>query len=155
MEGGRFSILTSDMPSLVLKGAKQNREFSRNNYLKFDWRTVSSTRNKLYCWKCLLFTTDMCSVWSRSWYSNLKNLGRALERHKKCQEHLDCSSKFELFGKQRNIASQIDLAYKREIEMYNQKVKENREVIFLAYQNYSHPQSYKLCQKQITKMCFV
>jgi hypothetical protein len=40
-------------------------------------------------------------------YSDLNNLGRALEKHNKSKEHIASACKFVLFGKQ-NIATIID-----------------------------------------------
>jgi hypothetical protein len=42
-----------------------------------------------------------------SGYSDLNNLGRALEKHNKSKEHIASACKFVLFGKQ-NIATIID-----------------------------------------------
>jgi hypothetical protein len=46
-------------------------------------------------------------VWTKTGYSDLNNLGRALEKHNKSKEHIAFACKFVLFGKQ-NIAIVID-----------------------------------------------
>nr|CAI5824137.1 unnamed protein product [Callosobruchus analis] len=111
-----------------MAGKNQNRGFNINNYEKIKWLTASSTRNKLYCWNCVLFSNDKSSVWGKTGYNNLQNLSRAIERHDKFQEHISSSIKFELFGKQ-NIANVVDTARKRDIENFNEKVPENREIL--------------------------
>nr|CAI5854557.1 unnamed protein product [Callosobruchus analis] len=111
-----------------MAGKNQNRGFNINNYEKIRWLTASSTRNKLYCWNCVLFSNDKFSVWGKTGYNNLQNLSGAIEKHEKSQEHISSSIKFELFGKQ-NIANVIDTARKRDIENFNEKVRENREIL--------------------------
>nr|CAI5852598.1 unnamed protein product [Callosobruchus analis] len=111
-----------------MAGKNQNRGFNINNYEKIKWLTASSTRNKLYCWNCVLFSSDKSSVWGKTGYNNLQNLSHAIERHDKFQEHISSSIKFELFGKQ-NIANVVDTARKRDIENFNEKVPENREIL--------------------------
>nr|CAI5828860.1 unnamed protein product [Callosobruchus analis] len=111
-----------------MAGKNQNRGFNINNYEKIKWLTASSTRNKLYCWNCVLFSNDKSSVWGKTGYNNLQNLSRVIERHEKSQEHISSSIKFELFGKQ-NIANVVDTARKRDIENFNEKVRENREIL--------------------------
>nr|CAI5857137.1 unnamed protein product [Callosobruchus analis] len=67
-------------------------------------------------------------VWGKTGYNNLQNLSRAIGRYEKSQEHISSSIKFELFGKQ-NIANVVDTARKRDIENFNEKVRENREIL--------------------------
>nr|CAI5840984.1 unnamed protein product [Callosobruchus analis] len=67
------------------------------------------------------------AIWVKTGYNNLQNLSRAIESHEKSQEHIS-SIKFELFGKQ-NIANVVDTARKRDIENFNEKVRENREIL--------------------------
>jgi hypothetical protein len=47
--------------------------------------------------------TNNETVWTKTGYSDLNNLGRALEKHNKSKEHIAFACKFVLFGKQ-NIA---------------------------------------------------
>nr|CAI5833699.1 unnamed protein product [Callosobruchus analis] len=111
-----------------MAGKNQNQGFNINNYEKIKWLTASSTRNKLYCWNCVLFSNDKSSVWGKTGYNNLQNLSRAIERHEKSQEHISSSIKFELFGKP-SIANVVDTARKRDIENFHEKVRENREIL--------------------------
>lgn len=117
-----------DLKGLVLSGKYQNRSFNTDNYKKYLWLTGSQVHNKLYCWNCLLFTTDNSSCWGRLGYNDLKNLSRGLDRHEKSQEHITSSIKFKLTGKQ-NIINVVDSARTREIENHNHIVKDNREVL--------------------------
>lgn len=94
---------TPSMPSLVFTSGKQNRGFSDSNYKKIEWLTASTVRNKLYCWKCPLFTNDQCSIWGRAGFNNLQNLSRGLERHERSQENISSCIQFEMLGKQQNL----------------------------------------------------
>jgi hypothetical protein len=55
----------------------------------------------------ILFVTSNQTVWTKTGYSDLNNLGRALEKHNKSKEHIAFACKFVLFDKQ-NIATVID-----------------------------------------------
>jgi hypothetical protein len=55
----------------------------------------------------ILFVTNNETMWTKTGYSDLNDLGRALEKHNKSKEHIAFACKFVLFGKQ-NIATVID-----------------------------------------------
>jgi hypothetical protein len=41
-------------------------------------------------------------MYTKTGYSDLKNLGRALEKHNKSKDHIASACKFVLFGKQKH-----------------------------------------------------
>jgi hypothetical protein len=86
---------------------------------------VNYLLKKLFSRTCILFVTNSEIVWTG--YSDLKNLGRALENHNNSKEHIASACKFVLFGKQ-NIVT-VDIVRKIEIEKFNNNVPENREII--------------------------
>lgn len=110
---------------------KSNRSFQNTWYEKYDWLTGSVTLNKLFCWPCILFATNNSDkVWSKCGYSDLKNLSRGLLLHNKSTQHISSNCKLTLVRKQRqNIATAIDNARKTEIENFNARVKENRQIL--------------------------
>jgi NAD+--asparagine ADP-ribosyltransferase len=63
------------------------------NYLKNFFLILSVTNNQ--------------TLRTKTGYSDLNNLGRALQEHNKSKEHIAFACKFVLFGKQ-NIATVID-----------------------------------------------
>jgi hypothetical protein len=65
--------------------------------------------------------TNSETIWTKAGYSDLKNLGCALEKHNKSKEHIASACKFVIFGKQ-NITTVIDTARKIEIEKFNNNV---------------------------------
>nr|CAI5855198.1 unnamed protein product [Callosobruchus analis] len=89
----------------------------------FVWTSDLPAENGCAALACLVN-----AIWGKTDYNNLQNLSRAIERHEKSQEHISSSIKFELFGKQ-NIANVVDTARKRDIENFNEKVRENREIL--------------------------
>jgi hypothetical protein len=119
-----------DLSKTLVTTGKQNRAFNNSWYGKYDWLVGSKLLKKLFCWPCILFVfvTNNETVWTKTGYSDLKNLGRALEKHNKSKEHIASACKLVLFGKQ-NIATVIDTARKMEIEKFNINVRENREII--------------------------
>jgi hypothetical protein len=45
----------------------------------------------------ILFVTNNETVWTKTGYSDLNDLGRALEKHNKSKEHIAFACKFVLF----------------------------------------------------------
>lgn len=144
----KFYIINSLRPkpnliTLKLSDNRQNRGFNTGWYDKCVWLTGSIKREKLFCWQCLLFSNQSeYTAWSKTGYSDLKNLPRSIERHTKSKEHIASSCKLALFGKL-NIVTAIDSARKNAIIAYNSQVTENRNylrklidiTIFLASQD--------------------
>lgn len=122
-----------DLSKLLVKantiGKSSSRGFNNDWYSKFDWLAGSAELKRLFCWPCVLFATQSnSSVWSKTGFDDLKNLSRGLSFHDKSLAHIDSKCKFFIMKKQ-NIATVIDTARKIELENFNAKVKENREII--------------------------
>lgn len=116
--------------TLVSLGKNYNRKFNNSWYQKNDWLTGSSLLNKLFCWPCVLFANKGETVWWKTGYSDMKNLSRALELHTKSALHISANCKLLILGKQNmNIATALDSAHKLEIQNFNNKVRENRDIL--------------------------
>lgn len=115
------------MSNLVQRTTSHNRAFSKTIYEKFIWLTGSETRNKLFCWYCLLFS-DQKSPFCSAGYDNLKEIHRASGKHEISKEHCHSALKFKLFGKQ-NILNTLDSAHREFINSFNGKVRENRKMM--------------------------
>lgn len=100
------------------------RCFNQTNYKKYPWLTGSNTSNKLYCWACLLFSTEKSS-WSRTGFNSLNYLVTACDKHQKSLVHIRAHSSLQTFGSQR-IDHSLNLQKKIADNLHNQKVKENR-----------------------------
>lgn len=123
----KLAIPRPAMRNLTQTKSGHNRAFSRNLYNKYIWLTGSETRNKLFCWYCVLFA-ETKNPFNSTGYDNLKEVHRALAKHEISKEHTHSSLKFKLFGKQ-NIVNVLDSARREHINKYNETVRENRKMI--------------------------
>ncbi|KAK1885167.1 Zinc finger MYM-type protein 1, partial [Dissostichus eleginoides] len=74
---------------------------------------------------------DSCSLnnpWATSGFIDLANLSRAIERHGKSKNHIDCAVKLKLFGRVR-IDEALDLARTISTKKHNEQVKKNRDIL--------------------------
>lgn len=116
------------MDLLQTKGQRKiTRSFQLEWYQRKDWLCGCATKNRLYCFPCLLFsTTD--NVWTNEGFCDLKNFSRGLSKHEKSAIHIQSQIALKTFG-----ASRIDLALDEQrrlnISIHNAKVKENREIL--------------------------
>ncbi|XP_049597201.1 zinc finger MYM-type protein 1 [Syngnathus scovelli] len=125
-------VITKGRPTPELKGliwttGLRSRSFQTEWYERKDWLCGCATRNRLFCFPCLLFSGSD-SVWITNGYSDLKNLPRSLFRHERSASHIQSQIELKTFG-----MSGIDLALDEQrrlnISIHNAKVKENREVL--------------------------
>ena len=84
MEGGDLEFLVDRQkegrptPRLDLRherGTGGFRSFKEENYLRTEWLAGSAKLQKLFCWPCLLFDRDTCSLnnpWASSGCENVK-----------------------------------------------------------------------------------
>jgi hypothetical protein len=83
----------------------------------------------LFCWPCLLFSEQRQGPWNCTGFNNLKEIGRALQKHGISKDHTHALLKFKLFGRKQNIANVLDNADRQSVIEYNHKVTENRETL--------------------------
>ncbi|KAF0715097.1 zinc finger MYM-type protein 1-like [Aphis craccivora] len=118
------------IPNLTSVHKDKKREYIRHfNTSQYDntiWLTGSSVLNKLYCWPCLLFSTEN-GVWSKVGFDNLNTLTVAICRHEKSINHLKCFLQINTFGRNR-IDHLLDEQKKTCDLMHNEKVKKNRTI---------------------------
>ncbi|KAJ8911209.1 hypothetical protein NQ315_004429 [Exocentrus adspersus] len=98
------------MNNLVQIKSGHNRAFSKTLYDKHIWLTGSESRNKLFCWYCVLF--------AEAGYDNFKEVHRVLIKHEMSKDHTYSSVKFKVFGKQ-NIVNALDSARREFIKKHN------------------------------------
>lgn len=122
---------TPDMKNLINKNSSgSNRSFSQNWYNKYEWLTGSETKNKLYCWNCLLFNEKSKTPWNYLGYSDLKHINESLKKHERSEEHTYSSLKLKLLAKQKqNIQTFLDSAFREHILKHNKVVDENRDIV--------------------------
>ncbi|XP_076330811.1 zinc finger MYM-type protein 1-like [Tachypleus tridentatus] len=119
------------LPSLVSthkdKKNEYVRHFSESHYDAIEWLTGCKIRFKLFCWPCLLFSTEK-RVGNQQGYTDLNHLPAALQKHEKSRAHVQSSLSLKMFGKQR-IETLVDTQRKAEISRHNEQVKKNREIL--------------------------
>ena len=92
----RIKIKSDGRPTPKLKlrvERKQGffRTFNEENYTRTEWLAGSSKPQRLFCWPCLLFDKDSCSLnnpWVTTGFVDLANLSRAIKRHGKSKSHM-------------------------------------------------------------------
>lgn len=127
IHGGRP---TPALPNLTKCNVKQSfvRHFQTSLYDTHTWIAGCVDDSKLFCWPCLLFSTDSSSVWVKKGYSDLNNLHTALQRHGKTGAHIESVLTLTEFGKSR-IDLALDVQLRINIEKHNAAVKKNRKIL--------------------------
>ena len=119
------------LQNLKTKHKEKNKEYVRSfntcHYTKIHWLTGCEKINKLFCWPCLLFSSDQ-GVWSHIGFDNLNTLTLATTRHEKSANHIKCFLQLNAFGRTR-IDHQLDEQKRINDMLHNEKVKKNREVL--------------------------
>lgn len=109
------------------KNGKYVRHFKVSQYANIPWLAGSKKLSKLFCWPCLLFSTDS-GVWSKNGFANLNCLSVAVSRHEKSVNHLQCFVSMNSFGRTR-IDHQLNEHQKISNQMHNENVKKNRYIL--------------------------
>ena len=128
----KVDVINNGRPTPELKGLLQTtgqkitRSFQTEWYARKDWLCGCPSKNRRYCFPCLLFST--CdNVWTNMGYCDMKNLPRSLSKHERSTTHIQSQIALKTFG-----SSRIDLALNEQrrlnISIHNAKVKENREI---------------------------
>ncbi|KAL7634777.1 UNVERIFIED_CONTAM: hypothetical protein RMT77_015154 [Armadillidium vulgare] len=118
---------TPNLPNLRTEGKKFVRHFQETLYEKNSWVAGSAVLNKLFCWPCLLFSSEK-SVWNEKGYNDLNNLHSSLQKHERTQRHIKSCIDLISFGNSR-VSITLDHQRKLDIEQHNKKVTKNRDVL--------------------------
>ena len=130
----RSKIIKSGRPTPDLKylqqrkGTKIIRTFKPAWYKRKEWLCGCITTNRLFCFPCLLFSVSSESVWVKDGYFDLNNLPNALSKHERSAAHYESQISLKTFRSTR-IDLHIDKQKKFNIEIHNEKVKENRAIL--------------------------
>ncbi|XP_028327722.1 zinc finger MYM-type protein 1-like isoform X2 [Gouania willdenowi] len=108
------------------KRKDSTRSFKQEWFKRKNWLTASHSKKALFCFPCLLFGGE--TVWTTTGFKDLKHLSERLVKHESCASHVDNAIKLSLLGT-KNVASQLNSAYKRSIELHNRQTEENRYVL--------------------------
>lgn len=102
------------------------RHFGETFYEKNPWLSGCNQTKKLYCWPCVLFSTN-AGVWLRSGFDDLNNFHKSAKRHTSTNDHISCMKAWKTFGKNR-IENSTNSQRQIAIEAHNRQVKKNRKI---------------------------
>lgn len=125
-------IIQQDRPTPEIKLSQQKnngtmRRFHVTKYNEVKWLTGSKELNKLFCWPCLLFITG-CHVWNKTGYCDLNNIDKAIKKHEKSKDHINCALTLSNYGHVR-IDHQISEHARISVQRHNALVSENRKIL--------------------------
>jgi hypothetical protein len=103
-----------------------NRTFNPDIYDKHTWICGCGVKNACFCLPCLLFGGE--ESWTKIGFTDLNHLGDRIKKHTQPAKHMKNVMQFSLFGTV-NIAAQLDSAYRRNIELHNEKMIHNRYIL--------------------------
>lgn len=99
------------------------RVFNRNTYEKYQWMCGCSVTNKLLCFVCLIFNTEV-TAWTKYGLDDLKHIADRAKKHENSVAHLKAYIDFSVLGKT-DIREQLDSAYLRYKLEHNKQVEKN------------------------------
>lgn len=102
------------------------RIFNREIYNKHTWICGCEIKNALFCFPCLLFGGE--DTWTKTGFTDLNHLVDRLKKHTSSAKHMKNVVQLSLLGNV-NIATQLDNAYRRNIELHNEQVRHNRYLL--------------------------
>lgn len=125
-------IISTGRPTPVLKDLTKKtksylRHFKKENYNKCEWLTGCDKKSVLFCWPCILFSTEK-SLWNKSGFCDLNNLHKLIKRHSCSKAHIQAIIKEKTFGKIR-IEHMLDNEQKLAVQKHNEEVRKNREIL--------------------------
>jgi len=123
---GRPKPLLTINQTVQTKKRSFNRKFNPDVYDKYDWLCGCEIKNALFCFCCILFGGE--DTWTKQGVVDIQHLQDRAKKHASSKMHMKNSLSLVMFGNA-NVAQQLDSAYRRTIEIHNQKVAENRYVL--------------------------
>lgn len=102
------------------------RTFNTELYNKHTWLCGCEIRNALFCFPCLLFGGE--DSWTKIGFTDLNHSGDRIKKHTSSAKHMKNVLQYSLFGTV-NVSAQLSTAYRRNIELHNEKVRHNRYIL--------------------------
>ena len=127
IDNGRPTPALPNLTSHVIGKSKSFiRHFQESNYQEKLWLCGSAMVNKLFCWPCLLFSSNRGVL--TTGYNDLNHLTTSMAKHLCSQAHINCALILKTFGKTR-IDLLVDEQKNQNVTRHNQQVSENREIL--------------------------
>lgn len=88
---GRLCPELKSLKKLVQSKSEFTRNFNPELYETHEWLCGSSSKNKLFCWPCMLFRGEgKKTSWNSSGLNDLSNLHTGIKRHEAAFGHAKC-----------------------------------------------------------------
>lgn len=122
-----------DLTSLKVEHKEKSRSYTRHfnsntNYEKYIWLTGSKYLNKLFCWPCLLFSTDR-SCWTATGFDSLNYLITACNKHQNSVCHIKAFTSLQTFIGTHRIDNAWDLQKRGNDSINIEKDREHRAIL--------------------------
>lgn len=119
---------------IILPSKNKEKTFSRyfktSWYDKHKWLCGSYFKNSLFCWPCLLLSSNRQSVWVSRGYCDLKNLSAAVKKHESSKDHMSNFLSLKNFIKNKStIVDALAEHSSFSLRLYNEDVRKNRKLL--------------------------
>ena len=114
-------------PKLSIK--TKGRNFQESWYSKRDWLCGSASRDRLFCWPCLLFQPRKSTTWAHTGYNNMHSYTVDCKKHENTKAHFDAYKQWQMFDSREGVDVLFSRARREAVERYNEEVRQNREML--------------------------
>lgn len=123
-----------DLASLKAQHTEKSRTYVRHfksytNYEKYIWLTGSKYLNKLFCWPCLLFSTDHNTCWTSTGFNSLNYIITACNKHQTSVNHIKAFTSLQTFIVTHRIDHVLNLQKRGYDSTNNEEERENRAIL--------------------------
>ena len=111
MEIERLGLYQPKYFPLIQICGKTRHMFRYLWYEKVEWVCYGETFDALFCFYCLLFSTEDSSHWTKAGLRGLKHLSQQFMTHSIWDMRLHSAVKYKMLGSTTNIMSQLNDAH--------------------------------------------
>ncbi|KDR18839.1 zinc finger MYM-type protein 1-like [Zootermopsis nevadensis] len=115
------------LTKMVKLSKNRLRHFSDSWYNTDLWLCGCKKSSSLYCWPCLLFSTER-NMWTTNGVSDIASFYVLKKRHELSVNHVNSKIALLKFGNTQ-IEDSLSPSYKIDCEKHNEKVKANRYIV--------------------------
>lgn len=102
------------------------RKFNKELYKIHLWLCGCNVLNAVFCFPCILFQGEL--PWTKTGVRDLNHINEKIKKHEMSAAHMNNVLNLTMLGTT-NIATMLDSAYRKSIELYNENVSKNRYVL--------------------------
>lgn len=112
----------------VVGSRRIRKSFLDGWFKKFPWLTVSSSKQTVLCFPCLLFSSES-SVWTTVGSTSLKKFRDRAVKHENSHRHIESAFSMKIFMKNRPIDELLNSQSAAEKSRHNKQVSLNRSYL--------------------------